>query len=149
MEVARNATYLRTDWRSPVTVKFRQATLALTQRHKAWNNEKRPRWVEITNKLQILQIEIQYKFQYKLKGSVHEKFGIWIKGVPKSIQRRNSRPGSAKRTAEPFQIETGVPNQFRRRTFGSWKLRRLNRALQYNIKKGELGPVYMEWGIPV
>ena len=26
-------------------------------------------------------------------GSVHEKFGVCIKGVPKSIQRRNSRPG--------------------------------------------------------
>ena len=27
----------------------------------------------------------------------------------KPLQRRNSRPGQAKRTAEPFQIETGVP----------------------------------------
>ena len=33
------------------------------------------------------------KFQCKLKGSLHEKFGIRIKGVPKSIQRRNYRPG--------------------------------------------------------
>ena len=40
-----------------------------------------------------------------------------IKAFPKSLQRRNSRPGQAKRTAEPFQIETGVPNWFRRRTF--------------------------------
>ena len=62
-------------------------------------------------------MEIQYKFQYKLKGSVHGKFGILIKGVPKRIQRQNSRPGSAKKTAEPLQIETGVPNQFRRRIF--------------------------------
>ena len=30
----------------------------------------------------------------------------------------------------PFQIETGVFNSFRRRTFGPWKVRRLNRALQ-------------------
>ena len=37
--------------------------------------------------------------------------------MPKSLQRRNSRPGYGKRTAEPFQIETGVPNWFRRRTF--------------------------------
>ena len=41
-------------------------------------------------------------------GSVHEKFGVLLKAVPKSRQRRNSRPGQAKRTAEPFQIETGV-----------------------------------------
>ena len=26
-------------------------------------------------------------------GSVHEKFGVCIKVVPKSLQRRNSRPG--------------------------------------------------------
>ena len=26
-------------------------------------------------------------------GSVHEKFGVWIKAVPKSLQRQNSRPG--------------------------------------------------------
>ena len=26
-------------------------------------------------------------------GSVHEKFGVWIKAVPKSLQRRNSRSG--------------------------------------------------------
>ena len=74
----------------------------------------------------------------KAFGSVHEKFGVWIKAVPKSLQRRNSRPGQAKRTPEPFQIETGIPNWFRRRTFhvlnstlvqwirfGSWKVRRL------------------------
>ena len=35
----------------------------------------------------------------------------------KSLQMRNSRPGQAKGTAEPFQIETGVPNWFRRRTY--------------------------------
>ena len=35
-------------------------------------------------------------------GSVYEKFGVYIKAVPKSLQRRNSRPGNAKRTAEPF-----------------------------------------------
>ena len=45
-------------------------------------------------------------------GLVHEKFGVCIKAVPKSLQRRHSRPGLAKRTAEPFdfQIETDVPN---------------------------------------
>ena len=56
----------------------------------------------------------------------------------KPFQRRNSRPGQAKRTPEPFQIETGIPNWFRRRTFhvlnstlvqwirfGTWKVRRL------------------------
>ena len=29
-------------------------------------------------------------------GSVHEKFGVTIKAVPKSLQRRNSQPGQAK-----------------------------------------------------
>ena len=48
-------------------------------------------------------------------GSIHDKFGVWA--VPKSLQRRNSRPGQAWRTAEPLQIETRVPNWFRRRTF--------------------------------
>ena len=43
-------------------------------------------------------------------GSVHEKFGVEIKAIPKALQRRNSRPGQAKKTAEPLQIETGVPN---------------------------------------
>ena len=50
-------------------------------------------------------------------GSVHEKVGVWIKAVPKFIQSRNSRSGQAGRTAELFQIEPGVPNWFRRRTF--------------------------------
>ena len=43
-------------------------------------------------------------------GSVHEKFGVSVKAVPQSLQSRNSRPGQEKRTAEPFQIETDVPN---------------------------------------
>ena len=44
-------------------------------------------------------------------ASVHEKFGVRIKAVPKSLQRRNSWPGWAKRTPELFQIEIlGVPN---------------------------------------
>ena len=43
-------------------------------------------------------------------GSVHEKFGDSIKAVPKSFQRRNSWLGQAKRMAELFQIEIGVPN---------------------------------------
>ena len=50
-------------------------------------------------------------------GLVHEKFGVWIKTIPKLFQRWNSRLGEAKRTAEPFQIEIGVPNWFRRQTF--------------------------------
>ena len=72
-------------------------------------------------------------------GSAHEKFGVWIKAVPKSLQRQNSRPGKAKRTAEPFQIETGVPiidsdaelfmYLIQCIRFGSRKVRRLNRAL--------------------
>ena len=45
-------------------------------------------------------------------GSIHEKFGVWFKAFPKSLQRRNSQPGLAKRTAELCQIEPGVPNRF-------------------------------------
>ena len=29
-------------------------------------------------------------------GSVHEKFGVYIKAVPKSLQRRNPGPGTRK-----------------------------------------------------
>ena len=47
---------------------------------------------------------------YALLGSVHEKFGVLLKAVPKSLERRNFRPDLAKRMSEPFQIETGVPN---------------------------------------
>ena len=44
-------------------------------------------------------------------GSLHENLGVsGIKAVPRPLQRRNFRPGQAKRTAEPFQIETGVAN---------------------------------------
>ena len=39
-------------------------------------------------------------------GSARERFGVWIKAVPKP-----------KFPAEPFQIETAVLNWFRRRTF--------------------------------
>ena len=35
----------------------------------------------------------------------HEKFGVWIKAVPKSLQSWNPWPGYAGSTAEPFQIE--------------------------------------------
>ena len=42
-------------------------------------------------------------------SSVQEKFGVWIKTVPKSFHSRNSGSGWAWRTAEPFQIEIGVP----------------------------------------
>ena len=54
-----------------------------------------------------------------------------IKAFPKSLQRRNSRPGQAKRTAESFQIETGELFMYSIQCirFGSWKVRRLNRAL--------------------
>ena len=40
---------------------------------------------------------------------MQEKFGLWIKTVPKSLHSRNSGPGWAWRTAERFQIEIGVP----------------------------------------
>ena len=77
-------------------------------------------------------------------GSAHEKFGVWIKAVPKSLQRQNSRPGKAKRTAEPFQIETGFLIDSDAELFmyliqcirfGSRKVRRLNRALIHICQK--------------
>ena len=50
-------------------------------------------------------------------GSVDEKFGVWIKAVQKLLQRRNFQLCQAKRTTEPFQNETGIPNWFRLQTF--------------------------------
>ena len=50
-------------------------------------------------------------------GSVHEKFRVCNKDVPKPFQSRNFRPSLAKITAEPFQIEIAVLNCFRRRSF--------------------------------
>ena len=70
-------------------------------------------------------------------GSVHEKFSVWIKAVPKSLQRRNS--GRARRKErlsrsklkQAFLIDSDGELfmyliQYIR--FGSWKDRRLNRA---------------------
>ena len=76
--------------------------------------------------------------QTRISGSVHEKFSILIKAVPKSLQRRNSQPGLVERTGEPFQIETDVLIDSDAKLFmyliqcvrfGSWKVRRLNQAL--------------------
>ena len=60
-------------------------------------------------------------------GLVHEKFGVWIKAVPKSLQERLSS-SKLKQTllidsdAERFMyLIQGI-------RFGSWKGRRLNRA---------------------
>ena len=41
-------------------------------------------------------------------GSVHEKFGVWIKLKPFQSRFKGETPGAgyAERTAEPFQIET-------------------------------------------
>ena len=74
-------------------------------------------------------------------GSVHEKFSIWIKVIPKSIEILG--PGLAGRMAEPFQIETGIPNWFTCKPFhvlnsmyyirfGSWKVWHLNWAFHYS-----------------
>ena len=82
----------------------------------------------------LISVKLLTKYLIKIYalGSVHEKFGVWMKRVPKSIQSRNSQPGSLERTPKPFQIETGVTKWFRRRTFhvlnsmyyrfGSWKV---------------------------
>ena len=53
----------------------------------------------------LISVKLLTKYVIRIYtlGSVLEKFGVWIKAVPKSLQRQNSRPGQAKRTAEPFQ----------------------------------------------
>ena len=66
----------------------------------------------------LFKLLTKYVITIYALGSVHEKFSVWIKAIPKLLQRRNSQPGYAKRMAEPFQIETaGIPNWFRCRTF--------------------------------
>ena len=62
-------------------------------------------------------------------GSVHEKFGVWIKAVPKSIESRNSRPGQGGRTAvltdSDAQLFIYLIQCIR---LGLWSVRLLNRA---------------------
>ena len=72
-------------------------------------------------------------------GSVHEKFGVWIKAVPKPL--KGKIPGRARRKErlscsklkQAFLIDSDTELfmyliQYIR--FGSWKVWRLNRALQ-------------------
>ena len=102
----------------------------------------------------LISVRLLTKYVKKIYvlGSVHEKFGVWIKAVPKSLQRRNSRPGQAKWTAEPFQIETGVPSWFRDRTFqvlnSMYYVRRLNRARYVVTNPRNLKSRIFFWIIP-
>ena len=41
-------------------------------------------------------------------GSAHEKFGVWIKAISKSLQSQNSWLGLVGRMAELSQIETCI-----------------------------------------
>ena len=41
---------------------------------------------------------------------VYEKFGVWIKAIPKLFHSLNSQPVKEWRMAEPLQIEIGIPN---------------------------------------
>ena len=70
-------------------------------------------------------------------GSVHEKFWVWIKAVPKSLQKRN--PGLARRKEklsrskfeQVFLIDPDAElfmYLIQCITFGSWKDQGLNRA---------------------
>ena len=56
----------------------------------------------------LVKLLAKYAIIIYALGSVHEKFGVWIKPVPKTFHSGNFRPGEALRTAEPFQIEIGV-----------------------------------------
>ena len=61
--------------------------------------------------------------------SVQEKFGVWIKAVPNVAPKAKFPAGKAKRTAEPFQIDSDAELfmfLIQCIRFGSWKVRRLN-----------------------
>ena len=87
----------------------------------------------------LVKLFTKYVIRIYALGSVHEKFGVWIKGVPKSIQRRI--PGRARRkervsrsklkqaflTDSDAELFMYLIQCIR---FGSWKVRRLNRALK-------------------
>ena len=64
--------------------------------------------------------------------SVHGKFGVWIKAVSKSLQRRNSVPLSRSKSKQAFLIDSDAElfmYLIQCIRFGSWKVRSLNRAL--------------------
>ena len=64
-------------------------------------------WTKFKGRKMLFSVKLLTKIVkiiYAL-GSVHEKFGVWIKAAPKA----KFPTGLRKRTAEPLQIETGVP----------------------------------------
>ena len=78
-------------------------------------------------------------------GSVHEKFGVWIKAVPKSLQIKGEIPGRARRkerlsrskVKQAFLIDSDdelFMYLIQCNRFGSWKVRRLNRALDESLR---------------
>ena len=61
-----------------------------------------------------------------------EKFGLWIKAVSKTLQRRNSVPLSCSKSKQAFLIDSDAElfmYLIQCIRFGSWKVRPLNRAL--------------------
>ena len=89
----------------------------------------------------LVKLLTKYVIIISALGSVHEKFGVWIKAVPKSLQRRI--PGRTRRkerlsrsqlkqvflTDSDAELFMYLVQCIR---FGSWKGRRLSRA--YTVK---------------
>ena len=51
-------------------------------------------WID-SDAMMLISVKLLTKYIVKMYalGSVHEKYGVGIIAVPKSLQRRNSRPG--------------------------------------------------------
>ena len=67
----------------------------------------------------VISVELVAKYFkpiYAL-GLAYEKFGVWIKAIPKSLQSWNSWMGLMRRTLELFQIEIGVPDKIQTPNF--------------------------------
>jgi len=62
----------------------------------------------------LISVKLLTKYVIRIYalGSVREKLGVTIKGVPKSIKSRKLIPGRAKRKERLHhsKIETGIPN---------------------------------------
>ena len=69
----------------------------------------------------LISVKLLAKYAIIIYTLGHEKFGIWIKAVPKSHQCQNPWPGYVGSTAEPSQIEVEISNWLRR-----WTLHVLN-----------------------
>ena len=80
--------------------------------------------------VKLLTVLTKYVIRIYALGSVHEKFGVWIKGVPKSMQGRKERVSRSK-LKQALLIDSDAElfmYLIQCIRFGSWKVRRLNRA---------------------